>query len=110
MLVLTRACDEEIRIGDDIVVRVLDVKGERVRIGIQAPTSIPVHRQEVYLEIVRANREALQVAAAGLNEAKNLVEKTNQKDVPTEANPPGSEECEGTQRKWKVCTEVNHGT
>lgn len=75
MLVLTRSSDEEIRIGDDIVVRVLDVKGDRVRIGIAAPSEIPVHRQEIYLEIEKNNREALQIAGSGLQGAKTLLAK-----------------------------------
>ena len=74
MLVLTRATDEEIRIGDDIIVRVLDVKGDRVRIGIEAPPAVPVHRQEVYLEIERANREALEVAGSGLKGHMQIVQ------------------------------------
>ncbi len=74
MLVLTRACDQEIRIGDSIIVRVLDVRGDRVRIGIEAPPEVPVHRQEVYLEIERANREALAVASKGLAGAKKLLQ------------------------------------
>ena len=99
MLVLTRSCDEEIRIGDEIVVRVLDVKGDRVRIGIQAPSEVPVHRQEVYIEIERANREALQVAPDGLAGASELLGTTantnkltrrNSKKVSTEVSSHGS--------------------
>ncbi len=75
MLVLTRGPDQEIRIGDNIVVRILDVKGERVRIGIAAPADVPVHRQEVYLEIERANRESLEIATAGLEGARTLAQK-----------------------------------
>jgi carbon storage regulator len=48
MLVLSRQRDESIIIGDDIVVTVVDVRGDKVRLGIEAPTKIPVHRQEVY--------------------------------------------------------------
>ena len=51
MLVLTRKSNQSIMIGDDIEVSVLAVMGEKVRIGIQAPRSIPVFRKEVYLEI-----------------------------------------------------------
>ncbi|MGE3166160.1 MAG: carbon storage regulator CsrA [Planctomycetota bacterium] len=73
MLVLTRTCDQEIRIGDDIVVRVLNVKGDRVRLGVQAPADVSVHRQEVYLEIMNANRESLAVDAVGLERAQQLL-------------------------------------
>ena len=51
MLVLTRKSNQSIMIGDEIEVSVLSVMGEKVRIGIQAPRSIPVFRKEVYLEI-----------------------------------------------------------
>jgi len=58
MLVLSRQCDESIVIGDNIVVTVVDVRGDKVRLGIEAPTEIPVHRQEVYDAIQRENRRA----------------------------------------------------
>jgi carbon storage regulator len=51
MLVLTRKSNQSIMIGDDIEVTVLSVMGEKVRIGIAAPRTIPVFRKEVYLEI-----------------------------------------------------------
>ena len=51
MLVLTRKTNQSIMIGDDIEVSVLAIMGEKVRIGIEAPRSIPVFRKEVYLEI-----------------------------------------------------------
>ena len=51
MLVLTRKSNQSIMIGDDVEVSVLSVMGEKVRIGIQAPRTIPVFRKEVYLEI-----------------------------------------------------------
>jgi carbon storage regulator len=51
MLVLTRKANQSIMIGDDIEVSVLAIMGEKVRIGIEAPRSVPVFRKEVYLEI-----------------------------------------------------------
>lgn len=57
MLVLTRKANQSIMIGDGIQVSVLAVMGEKVRIGIEAPRSVPVFRQEVWLEIQR-DREA----------------------------------------------------
>jgi carbon storage regulator len=51
VLVLTRKSNQSIMIGDDIEVSVLSIMGEKVRIGIQAPRTIPVFRKEVYLEI-----------------------------------------------------------
>lgn len=59
MLVLTRRAGESIVIGDDIKVVVLDVHGDTVRIGIDAPRSIQVHRAEVYAEVQAANAAAV---------------------------------------------------
>ncbi|HEY3758243.1 MAG TPA: carbon storage regulator CsrA [Solirubrobacteraceae bacterium] len=57
MLVLTRKSNQSIMIGDDIEISVLSVVGEKVRIGIQAPTDVPVFRTEIYLEIQRQQNE-----------------------------------------------------
>jgi carbon storage regulator len=56
MLVLSRQRDESIMIGDKVVVTIVDIRGDKVRLGIQAPQEIPVHRQEVYDAIQRENR------------------------------------------------------
>lgn len=48
MLILSRFENEEFVIGDNIVVKVVEIRGNRVRLGVQAPTEIPVHRREVY--------------------------------------------------------------
>ena len=64
MLVLTRKGNQSIMIGDDIEVTVLAIMGEKVRIGIDAPRSIPVFRKEVYLEI-QQGRDGTEDAAAG---------------------------------------------
>ena len=58
VLVLTRRPGESVMIGDDVVVTVLDVRGDVVRLGIKAPRSVQVHREEVYNELQKANREA----------------------------------------------------
>jgi len=58
MLVLSRHRDESIMIGDDVVITIVDIRGDKVRLGIQAPSDIPVHRQEVYEAIKRENRKA----------------------------------------------------
>lgn len=57
MLVLSRERDEVIRIGDDIIITVVDIRGEKVRLGITAPPHITVHRQEIY-EKIRAQKAA----------------------------------------------------
>lgn len=58
MLVLSRQRDQTIMIGDDIEITVVDIRGDKVRLGINAPTDIPVHRKEVYEAIKRENRAA----------------------------------------------------
>ena len=58
MLVLSRHRDESIMIGDDVVVTIIDIRGDRVRLGIDAPQDIPVHRQEVYDAIKKENAKA----------------------------------------------------
>jgi carbon storage regulator len=58
MLVLTRKAGESVMIGDDVVVTVLEARGDVIRLGIQAPRDVQVHREEVYQELQQANREA----------------------------------------------------
>lgn len=58
MLVLSRQRDETIMIGDEIEITVVDIRGDKVRLGIAAPTRIAVHRKEVYESIRRENEEA----------------------------------------------------
>jgi carbon storage regulator len=58
MLVLSRQKDESIMIGDEVEVTIVDVRGDKVRLGITAPKSIPVHRKEVYEAIQREKKEA----------------------------------------------------
>lgn len=63
MLVLSRQRDESIIIGDNVVITVVDVRGDKVRLGIDAPVEIPVHRREVYEAIQRENRRATEISA-----------------------------------------------
>jgi carbon storage regulator len=55
MLVLSRHRDESIMIGDNIVITIVDIRGDKVRLGIQAPSNVPVHREEIYDAIQREN-------------------------------------------------------
>ena len=57
MLVLSRQRDESIVIGDNVVVTIVDIRGDKVRLGIEAPGEVPVHRQEVFEAIQRENRK-----------------------------------------------------
>ena len=63
MLTLTRSVGETIRIGDDIEVHVVEVRGSTVRLGFKAPREVAIHREEVYRQIAEANLLAAQVTA-----------------------------------------------
>ena len=61
MLVLSRQRDESIIIGDNVIVTIVDVRGDKVRLGIEAPREVSVHRREVYEAIQRENQQAAQI-------------------------------------------------
>ena len=67
MLVLSRQKAETIIIGDNIEITVVDIRGDKVRLGVSAPKEISVHRKEVYEAIRRENREAAQVKPEDLS-------------------------------------------
>ncbi len=67
MLVLSRQKDQTIMIGDNIEITVVDIRGDKVRIGISAPTEVPVHRKEVYDAIKEENKQAANVNIDDLN-------------------------------------------
>ena len=58
MLVLSRQRNQSIIIGEDVVITVIDIRGDKVRLGIEAPMDIPVHRREVYEAIKRENERS----------------------------------------------------
>jgi carbon storage regulator len=64
MLVLSRLRDETIMIGDDIQITIVDIRGDKVRLGISAPTRIAVHRKEVYESIKTENARAAAIAGS----------------------------------------------
>ena len=66
MLVLTRRSGESVMVGDDIVITVLEVRGEVIRLGIRAPRTVQVHREEIYRELQAANREAASPAESAV--------------------------------------------
>lgn len=77
MLVLSRQRDETIMIGDDIEITVVDIRGDKVRLGINAPRTIQVHRKEVYEAIRRENTEAAQIDIDDLTQADNTLRQRN---------------------------------
>lgn len=72
MLALSRKQGESIVIGNDIEITILEIKGDQVKIGINAPKSVPVYRKELYAQITDANREAIEQAAT-LRNLKDLL-------------------------------------
>jgi carbon storage regulator len=91
MLVLSRQRDEMIMIGDDIEITIVDIRGEKVRLGINAPPHIPVHRKEVYeamkREKVGAHGEGKPGQVQSLAKRKKPVEPPSQ-GPPQESPPP----------------------
>ncbi len=77
MLVLSRQPDEAIMIGDDIVITIVGVRGDKVRLGISAPAHVPVHRKEVYEAI---KREAGQAGKGG--KVESLAKHRSNRDKP----------------------------
>jgi carbon storage regulator len=67
MLVLSRKRDESIIIGDDVVVTVVDIKGEQVKLGVSAPKMVSIHRKEVYEAIQKENQAASRVEMNNLS-------------------------------------------
>lgn len=65
MLLLTRKLGENIRIGDDVKITIVEVKGNHVKLGIDAPPSVKVHREEIYERIQQENRRNQAQAASG---------------------------------------------
>jgi carbon storage regulator len=76
MLVLSRQKDESIMIGDEVEITIVDVRGDKVRLGITAPKHIPVHRREIYDAIQRekAQKPDGDTSAGGNNELAEKVE------------------------------------
>jgi len=91
MLVLTRRLGETIVIGDDIVIKIVDIHGKQIRVGIEAPTEVSVYRGEIYDRIMLENKAAAQAANnhASLAELKKLIA-SDEKAAPASSTPVGS--------------------
>ncbi len=89
MLVLSRQRDESIMIGDDVEIIIVDVRGDKVRLGITAPKCIPVHRREIYDAIQRekAEKKELQKQQEQEPQAKNEEKSGQQQDQETQQQP-----------------------
>ena len=75
MLALTRKKQEAIMIDGNIEIRVLDIQGDKVKLGISAPKNVGIHREEVYAQIKSANKEAVSGEVVSLNELSQFMKK-----------------------------------
>ena len=73
MLILTRKLGERITIGDDVIITLLEIKGSHVKLGIEAPKSVSIHRQEIYERIREENLRSSEVSASDLSNATSLL-------------------------------------
>jgi carbon storage regulator len=89
MLTLTRSVGETIRIGDDIEVHVVEVRGGTVRLGFKAPREVAIHREEVYRQIAEANLLAAQVTADSLGALAAFAPSAAAPEVVPEADVAG---------------------
>ena len=111
MLVLSRQRDETIMIGDDIEITVVDIRGDKVRVGITAPSRIAVHRKEVYEAIRQENEKAaaamrgeVEVIEKGLRAGAGLMNGSTRASGPALRGPsgpgvPGVPGASGPERK-----------
>lgn len=89
MLVLSRQRDEAIMIGDEVQITIVDIRGDKVRLGITAPTRIAVHRKEVYDAITRENEQASRIASNDIAALKRPPGSPNQrKEIPVQGIAP----------------------
>ncbi len=75
MLILTRKPGESITIGDDIKIQVIEIKGKQVRLGIDAPKSYVIHREEVYIRIQEENKQAVEKPPVALKNITDFLKK-----------------------------------
>ena len=75
MLALSRKKDESIMIGDHIEIKILEVSGDKVRIGIEAPRDISIHRKEIYMQIQEENKAATVSTLESLSKLKDIIKR-----------------------------------
>lgn len=99
MLILTRKLGESITIGDDIKVSVLGIHGRQVRLGIDAPSDVVVHREEVYVRIQAENRRAQKSLKDDLLNMVGVIKGKIKGGQPGQAKPPEIEYRDDDRRK-----------
>ncbi|QWR78823.1 carbon storage regulator CsrA [Candidatus Magnetomonas plexicatena] len=73
MLVLTRKSEEAIKLGDSITITVVEIKGNKVRLGIEAPTGVRIYRQELYEKIKSENILSVSLGVTEFDEIRNVL-------------------------------------
>ncbi len=109
MLILTRKIGESITIGEQVKITVLGVFGRQVRLGVDAPPDVLVHREEVYVKIQEENRQALKAKEDDLAKVKAMLEREGKMGESKSANilfrkgrgPANGETSRGPSRDWK---------
>ena len=91
MLILARKLNESVVIDGRIIVKVVRVDGEVIRLGIQAPADVPVHRQEIYDEIQRNNQQAINEGRPALPKLTPVAADFHPSSEQTGGTPPGRE-------------------
>ena len=81
MLVLTRKAGQNIAVGNEIRISVIEIKGRQVRLGIEAPDEMPIHREEVFLRIQAENQEAAGPSVEDLSHVLNLFTRSRDGDA-----------------------------
>jgi carbon storage regulator len=89
MLVLSRKAGESIVIGNDVVITILEVRGGQIRIGVDAPRNLAVHRAEIYQQVLAENRAA--AASSGFRESVLSTKASGVTAGPTQAADPSAE-------------------
>ena len=84
MLILTRKLGEQITIGDDIIITLLEIKGAQVKLGVEAPKSISIHRQEIYERIREENLGSSDIGESDLSKAASFFALISSKETKRE--------------------------
>ena len=110
MLVLSRQRDETIMIGDDVEITVVDIRGDKVRLGITAPRHIQVHRKEVYEAIKRENERAAKLKPKDVDEVLGQTGAPQDPSSPRSASSPACESGDPTQPNGTTQTDRPRST